>query len=78
LDELNKSKKNLSSLAGGGINEKACKASFEVSYRVAKAGKTHIVAETLVKPCIIDVVETMIGEQFSNIIKTATLKRYCF
>jgi hypothetical protein len=38
LDELNKSQKNLSSLAGGGINEKACEASFQVSYRVAKAG----------------------------------------
>jgi hypothetical protein len=38
LDELNKSQKNLSSLAGGGINEKVCEASFQVSYRVAKAG----------------------------------------
>lgn len=73
LVEMNKSKKNLSSLVGSSINEKACKASFQVSYRIAKAGKAHIIAETLIKPCLIDVVETMIGEKFSNSVKMLPL-----
>jgi len=50
-----------------------CEASLHTSYHVAKAGKVHTIAETLIKQCIIDVVETMIGEKFSNIIKTVQL-----
>jgi hypothetical protein len=49
LDELNKHKKNLSSQAGGKINEKASEASFIVSYCVPKAGTVHTVAKTLCK-----------------------------
>jgi hypothetical protein len=62
LDELNKGKKILSSLAGCNINEEVCEALIQVSYLVAKAGKVHTVAETPIKQwCIIDIVETMIG-----------------
>jgi len=44
---------------------------------VAKAGKAHAVAETLIKQwCIIDIVETMNGEKFSNIIKPVPLSSY--
>jgi hypothetical protein len=49
LDELSKRKKNLSSQAGGNINEKACEASFTVSYHIPKAGIAHTVGETLYK-----------------------------
>jgi ABC-type uncharacterized transport system substrate-binding protein len=63
---------NLSSQAGGNINKRVYEASLYVSYHVAKAGKAHTIAETLIKQCTVDVVETTIGEKFSNIIKTAT------
>lgn len=67
MDELNKGKKNLSSLSGCNINEEVCEALIQVSYHVAKAAKAHTVAETLIKQwCIIDIVETMTGEKFSN------------
>jgi len=77
LDELNKGKKNLSYLAGCNINEEVCEALIQVSYRVAKARKAHTVAETLIKQwCITDIVETMIGEKFSNIIRPVPLPSY--
>jgi hypothetical protein len=76
LDELNKGKKNLPSLAGCNINEEVCEALIQVSYCAAKAGKVHTVAETLIKQwCITDIVETMIGKKFSNTIKTVPLSR---
>jgi len=79
LDELNKRKKNLPSHGGGNINEKACQASFNVSYQVARAGKANIIADILIKQCIMEVVETLTGEKFSNFIKTgATFESYCF
>ena len=44
-----------------------------MSYHVDKVGKVHTIAESLMKQRIIDDAETMIGEKFSNIIKTAQL-----
>jgi hypothetical protein len=41
-----------------------------VSYQVARAGKANIIADILVKQCIMDVIETSTGEKFSNFIKT--------
>jgi len=73
LDELNKGKENLPSQGGGNINEKACQASINVSYQVARAGKANTIADILIKQCIMDVVETLIGEKFSNFIKTVPL-----
>jgi hypothetical protein len=73
LDELNKGKKNLLSQADDNINEKECQASINVSYQVARAGKTNTIADILIKQCTMDVVETLIGEKFSNFIKTVPL-----
>jgi len=50
-----------------------CESSVHASYHAAKARKVHTITETLIKQCITDVVETMIGEKFSNIIKTMQL-----
>ena len=50
-----------------------CEASLHMSYHVDKVAKVHTIAESLMKQRIIDDVETMIGEKFSNIIKTAQL-----
>jgi hypothetical protein len=74
LDELNKGKKNLSSLAGCNINKEVCEALIQVSYCIAKARKAQTVAKTLIKQwCTMDIVETMIDEKFSNIMKTVPL-----
>ena len=32
-------------------NEKVLEASYLISYRVARAGEAHTIAETLIKPC---------------------------
>ena len=68
MDELNKGKKKLPSRVGGNINEKAYQASINVSCQVARAGKANIIADILVKQCIMDVVETLTGEKFSDFI----------
>uniref|UniRef100_A0A674JCF8 HAT C-terminal dimerisation domain-containing protein n=1 Tax=Terrapene triunguis TaxID=2587831 RepID=A0A674JCF8_9SAUR len=44
-------------------NENALEASYRVSYRVAKASKAHTIAESLIGPCIKDVVHCMLGEK---------------
>ncbi|GFT73459.1 zinc finger BED domain-containing protein 5 [Nephila pilipes] len=37
-------------------------ASYRVSYRIAQQGEAHTIAESLIKPCVKDVVTSMIGE----------------
>ncbi|KAL4103284.1 hypothetical protein QTP88_018791 [Uroleucon formosanum] len=36
-------------------NENALRASYMVSYRIAQKGEAHTIAETLIKPCLIDI-----------------------
>jgi len=42
------------------VNEKATNESYMVSYRIAQAGKSHIIAEILIKPCVTDIVGCML------------------
>uniref|UniRef100_A0A674J7L1 HAT C-terminal dimerisation domain-containing protein n=1 Tax=Terrapene triunguis TaxID=2587831 RepID=A0A674J7L1_9SAUR len=44
-------------------NENALEASYRVSYRVAKASEAHTIAESLIGPCIKDVVHCMLREK---------------
>uniref|UniRef100_A0A8C3RXN0 Uncharacterized protein n=1 Tax=Chelydra serpentina TaxID=8475 RepID=A0A8C3RXN0_CHESE len=44
-------------------NENALEASYRMSYRVAKALEAHTIAESLIGPCIKDVVHCMLGEK---------------
>ena len=44
------------------VNENAVEASYSISYRIAKSGKNHIIAENLISPCIKDAVQCMFGE----------------
>lgn len=62
--EKNKNKYNLTSYLRSSNNdlENAIEASYLVSYRIAKCGKNHTIAENLVLPCIKDVVRCMLGE----------------
>lgn len=55
------------------INENALKASFLVSYRVAKTGKAHTIAETLIKPCVRDIVSCMLDEKAVKLISSVPL-----
>uniref|UniRef100_A0A8C3FIZ9 Uncharacterized protein n=1 Tax=Chrysemys picta bellii TaxID=8478 RepID=A0A8C3FIZ9_CHRPI len=44
-------------------NENALEASYRMSYRIAKASEAHTIAESLIGPCIKDVVHCMIREK---------------
>ena len=44
-----------------------------MSYQAVRAGKANIIADILIKQCIMDVPETLIGEKFSNFVKTVPL-----
>lgn len=52
--------------AANSDNENALEASYRVSYRIAKTAKPHSIAEDLVRPCINDVVQCMLGESFTK------------
>lgn len=43
--------------------ENAVEASYRISYRIAKCGKNHTIAENLISPCIKDAVRCMLGEE---------------
>lgn len=45
-------------------NENAVEASYRISYRIAKNGKNHTVAENLISGCIKDAVKCMLGEEY--------------
>lgn len=55
------------------INESALLASYKVAYRVAKAGKPHTIAEDLILPSALDMVEIMVGKQEANKLKNIPL-----
>ncbi|XP_072376593.1 zinc finger BED domain-containing protein 5-like [Diabrotica undecimpunctata] len=42
-------------------NENAAEASFIVGLHITKAGKPHTIAKKLIKPCVKDVVQCMLG-----------------
>jgi len=44
-------------------NQNAIEASYRISYRIAKCGKNHTIAENLISPCIKDTVQCMFGEE---------------
>lgn len=43
-------------------NENVTEASFLLSYRIARAGKPHTIAENLIKPCMTEIVGCVLGE----------------
>lgn len=55
------------------INEKAMRASYLISYRIAKTGTAHTIGETLVLPAIKDTVEIMFGENSLKEVETIPL-----
>ncbi len=55
------------------VNESALLASYKVAYRVAKAGKPHTIAENLILPAALDMVEIMVSKQEANKLKNIPL-----
>lgn len=53
-------------------NENATEASFLLSYRLARAGKPHTIAEDLIKPCMTEIVSCVLGEDAAK--KVATVQ----
>jgi hypothetical protein len=47
-------------------NEDATEASYRVSCRIALAGEAHTIAETLTKPCAIEMSACVLGEQLKK------------
>jgi len=43
-------------LSTGSAKENAAEASFQISYRIARSGKNHTIAENLILPSITDAV----------------------
>jgi len=37
-----------------------------VSYRIAQKDEAHTIAETLIKPCVIDIVTCMLDDKFAK------------
>ncbi|KRX35193.1 Protein ZBED8 [Trichinella murrelli] len=59
---------------------KAVKASYEIAMLIAKNKKPHTIGENLVKPCIVNAVKILLGDdmakQFKNIsLSDSTVKR---
>ena len=43
-------------------NKNATEASFLLSYRIARSGKPHTIGENLVKPCMLEIVGCVLGQ----------------
>jgi hypothetical protein len=52
---------------------KTPEASYRVSYRTALAGKAHTVRETLIKPCAVEMVTGVLGEQSTEKVEIVQL-----
>lgn len=74
-DELVKQQKCMN-LYSQTVNKKATEAAYIVSYHVAQAGGAHTIAESLTKPCIIDIVKCRLDEKSSKLISTSDYFSY--
>lgn len=60
--------------------EKCFKASLKVANWIAKTKKPHTIAEELVKPCLLEVIELLFGKEYKTIaekipLSNSTIKR---
>ncbi|KAJ0183269.1 hypothetical protein K1T71_001245 [Dendrolimus kikuchii] len=58
------------------INEKTTEVSYLVSYRIAQAGEAHTIAENLIKPCVLDllnITKCMFDEKSAKHLSTVPL-----
>ncbi|KAF2901803.1 hypothetical protein ILUMI_04386 [Ignelater luminosus] len=71
-DSLEKSKHQMITIAKT-ENENATEAYYRVSYRIALNGEAHTIGETLIKPCVKDIVSCVINEQTAKKIDAVQL-----
>ncbi|GFY35708.1 protein FAM200A [Trichonephila clavipes] len=55
------------------VNEKALILSYKVSYKIARCKKPHTIAEELILPAAIEIVETMFGDNFAKELQSIPL-----
>ncbi|GFX41248.1 protein FAM200B [Trichonephila clavipes] len=55
------------------VNEKALLISYTVSYKIARCKKPHTLAEELILPATIEIVETMFGDNFAKELQSIPL-----
>ncbi|GFT08556.1 protein FAM200B [Trichonephila clavipes] len=55
------------------VNEKALITSYKVSYKIARCKKPHTIAEELILPAAIEIVETMFGDNFAKELQSIPL-----
>jgi hypothetical protein len=48
----------------------ALEASYRVAYRIARAKKLHTIGESLIKPCAVDMVQLVCGEQYRKTLES--------
>lgn len=73
LEELKKSRKNITKYSGRNVNENATLASYEVAQLVAKCGKNHTIAEELILPSAMILCKRMLGDAAAKVIGTVPL-----
>ncbi|GFV14558.1 protein FAM200A [Trichonephila clavipes] len=55
------------------VNEKALLTSYKVSYKIARCKKPHTIAEELILPAAIEIVETVFGDNFAKELQSIPL-----
>ncbi|GBL97534.1 Zinc finger BED domain-containing protein 5 [Araneus ventricosus] len=55
------------------IIKKIKEASYKVSYRIALAGEAHVIGESLIKPCLQDIVLCVLDESYSKQVESVSL-----
>ncbi|GFW88501.1 protein FAM200B [Trichonephila clavipes] len=55
------------------VNEKALLTSYKVSYKIVRCKKPHTIAEELILPAAIEIVETMFGDNFAKELQSIPL-----
>ncbi|GBO26869.1 Zinc finger BED domain-containing protein 5 [Araneus ventricosus] len=54
-------------------NQKITEASYKVSCRIALAGEAHVIGESLIKPCVQDIVSCVLGQSYSKQFESVSL-----
>ncbi|GFT10367.1 zinc finger BED domain-containing protein 5 [Trichonephila clavipes] len=58
------------------VNEKALLTSYKVSHKIARCKKPHTIAEELILPAAIEIVETMFGDNFAKKLQSIPLSNH--